>query len=59
MRTEENGKPMEHQDEKLNLFERFRGWLESVFLTRLVPTDNPGPVFRYIFKIPILFIDSA
>jgi deazaflavin-dependent oxidoreductase (nitroreductase family) len=45
---------MEHREEKLNLFERFRGWLESVILSRLVPTDSPGPVFRYIFKIPIL-----
>lgn len=46
---------MDNLDKKLTLFERFRAWMESVILTRLVPKDNPGPVFRYIFKIPILF----
>jgi deazaflavin-dependent oxidoreductase (nitroreductase family) len=45
---------MNRQDQKLNLFERFQAQMESAILTRLVPKDNPGPVFRYIFKIPIL-----
>ena len=38
----------------IGFFDRIRGWMESAILTRLVPKDNPGPVFRYIFKIPIL-----
>jgi len=29
--------------------------MELVILTRLVPQNNPGPVFRYLFKIPLLF----
>jgi deazaflavin-dependent oxidoreductase (nitroreductase family) len=39
----------------IGFFGRIRVWMENAILTRLVPKDNPGPVFRYIFKIPILF----
>jgi len=39
----------------IGLFDRIQLWMENAILTRLVPKDNPGPVFRYIFKIPILF----
>ena len=42
-------------DKKLPLSERIQAGIESIILTRLVPKDHPGPVFRYIFKIPILF----
>ena len=28
---------------------------EEFIMTRLVPVDGPGPVFRWLFKIPILF----
>jgi deazaflavin-dependent oxidoreductase (nitroreductase family) len=35
-------------------FDRIQVWTENIILTRLVPKDNPGPVFRYIFRIPIL-----
>jgi deazaflavin-dependent oxidoreductase (nitroreductase family) len=39
----------------LSVFERMRAWLEAAILTRFVPMDSPGLVFRLIFKIPILF----
>jgi deazaflavin-dependent oxidoreductase (nitroreductase family) len=42
-------------DAKPNLFQRIYIWMESTILTRLVPKDSPGPVFRYVFKIPILY----
>ena len=38
----------------LSPLERFRAWTEAAILTRLVPMDSPGPVFRLIFKIPTL-----
>lgn len=34
---------------------RFALWAETWIMTRLVPPDSPGPVFRWIFKVPILF----
>jgi deazaflavin-dependent oxidoreductase (nitroreductase family) len=34
---------------------RFALRLEELIMTRLVPHDNPGPIFRRLFKIPILF----
>lgn len=34
---------------------RFSAWLEAFIMTRLVARDNPGPVFRLLFKIPILY----
>lgn len=34
---------------------RFSAWLEAVILTRLMSRDSPGPFFRLIFKIPILY----
>jgi deazaflavin-dependent oxidoreductase (nitroreductase family) len=38
----------------VGFFDRIRVWMENLILTRLVPKDDPGPVFRYLFKIPIL-----
>ena len=35
--------------------QRFALRAEELIMTRLVPHDNPGPVFRWLFKIPILF----
>lgn len=29
--------------------------VEELIMTRLVPMDNPGPVFKRLFKIPIFF----
>jgi deazaflavin-dependent oxidoreductase (nitroreductase family) len=39
----------------LSLFVRFLLWSEEVIMTRLVPKDNPGPVFSRLFKTPIFF----
>jgi deazaflavin-dependent oxidoreductase (nitroreductase family) len=39
----------------LTIPQRIQAWIEALILTRLVPKDSPGPVFRYLFKIPILF----
>jgi deazaflavin-dependent oxidoreductase (nitroreductase family) len=35
--------------------ERLALRIEGTLMTRLVPKDNPGPVFKWLFKIPILF----
>ena len=42
-------------DNKLTPFEKFALRAEDVILTRLVPMDTPGPLFKWLFKIPILF----
>ena len=39
----------------LNPFERLAMHIEDFILTRLVPLENPGPVFKWLFKIPIFF----
>ncbi len=36
-------------------FLRLMLWAENIIMSRLVPLDNPGPVFGLIFKIPIFF----
>jgi len=36
-------------------FERFALRTEEILMTRLLPKEDPGPVFRWLFKIPILF----
>jgi len=40
--------------EKISVGERIYNWFESVILDKLVMQDSPGPVFKWIFKIPIL-----
>jgi len=39
----------------LSPFERFSLRLEDLLMTRLVPKDSPGPVFKWLFKTPIFF----
>ena len=41
--------------EPLSPIQRFALRAEELIMTRLVPKDDPGPVFRWLFKIPILF----
>ena len=36
-------------------FERLSVWMEVEILSRLTPKDGVGPVFKWIFKIPILY----
>jgi len=40
---------------KISLFERLAVWMEVEILSRLTPKDGVGPVFKWIFKIPILY----
>jgi deazaflavin-dependent oxidoreductase (nitroreductase family) len=39
----------------LSLFDCFLLRSEEVIMTRLVPKDNPGPIFKRLFKTPIFF----
>jgi deazaflavin-dependent oxidoreductase (nitroreductase family) len=40
---------------KAPLVERISVWMEVEILSRLTPKDGVGPVFKWIFKIPILY----
>ena len=40
---------------KMTLFERFAVKAEDFILTRLVPLDNPGPVLKWISRIPLFW----
>lgn len=42
-------------DHKLTPFEKFALRAEDFILTRLVPMDRPGAVFKWLFKVPIFF----
>ena len=37
------------------IVERLSVWMEVEILSRLTPKDGVGPVFKWIFKIPILY----
>jgi deazaflavin-dependent oxidoreductase (nitroreductase family) len=39
----------------INLSERLSVWLEVEILSRLTPRNRVGPVFKWIFKIPVLY----
>ncbi len=38
-----------------SLFERISVWMEVEILSRLTPRNGVGPLFKWIFKIPILY----
>jgi deazaflavin-dependent oxidoreductase (nitroreductase family) len=40
---------------KLTKFEVLLLGIEDFIMTRLVPMDSPGPVFKRLFKIPVFF----
>jgi deazaflavin-dependent oxidoreductase (nitroreductase family) len=40
---------------RIPLTERFSVWMEVEILSRLTPKDSPGRIFKWIFKIPILY----
>jgi deazaflavin-dependent oxidoreductase (nitroreductase family) len=40
---------------KLTKFEVLLLGIEDFIMMRLVPMDNPGPVFKWLFKIPVFF----
>lgn len=39
----------------MTLFQRLYLTVENAILTYLVPRDHPGPVWRWLFKLPIVF----
>src|SRR5512138_1450266 len=39
---------------KISLAERAYSWMETWIMDTLVGQESPGPVFKWIFKIPIL-----
>jgi deazaflavin-dependent oxidoreductase (nitroreductase family) len=41
--------------EKLTSLEKFMLRAEDLIMTRLVPLDSPGPVFKWLFKVPVFF----
>jgi deazaflavin-dependent oxidoreductase (nitroreductase family) len=41
--------------QSLSFLERFSLRVEELIMTRLVPKDNPGPIFKRLFKTPIFF----
>lgn len=41
--------------DRLSFAQRIHIRLEDLIMSRLVPLDGPGPVFRWVFKTPILF----
>ena len=43
------------KDKLLSLQWKINLWVETVILTRLTPQASPGLLFRWIFKIPVLF----
>jgi deazaflavin-dependent oxidoreductase (nitroreductase family) len=43
------------EKQNLSLFVRFLLRAEELIMTRLVPKDNPGPIFKRLFKTPIFF----
>jgi deazaflavin-dependent oxidoreductase (nitroreductase family) len=46
---------MKMEKQNLSLFVRFILRVEEIIMTRLVPKDNPGPIFKWLFKTPIFF----
>lgn len=40
---------------KTSLSERIYAWAETLILDRLVGRDSPGPFFKWMFRMPILY----
>ena len=38
-----------------NFFERVALCAEEILMTRLLPQEDPGPVFKWLFKVPVFF----
>jgi deazaflavin-dependent oxidoreductase (nitroreductase family) len=43
------------EEHNLSLITRFALRAEELIMTRMVPADNPGPIFKWLFKTPIFF----
>jgi deazaflavin-dependent oxidoreductase (nitroreductase family) len=37
------------------MFQKMAAWFENLILTWLTPLECPGPVWKWLFKIPLLF----
>lgn len=46
-------------EEKLSLLMKAILGMETVIMTRLVPRDNPGIIFKWLFKTPVLFFKAG
>jgi len=42
-------------ENKLSWPLRFALWLEYILMARLLPANGPGPLFKWLFKVPVLF----
>jgi deazaflavin-dependent oxidoreductase (nitroreductase family) len=42
-------------EKKTNRIEQFALRVEETLMTRLLPQENPGPVFKWLFKVPVFF----
>src|SRR5512147_2999378 len=40
--------------QKIGMFEKIYNWMETAIMDKLVSQDSPGPVFKWLFKMPIL-----
>jgi len=40
---------------RISLAERISVWMEVEILSRLTPKNGVGPVFKWVFKIPVLY----
>jgi hypothetical protein len=40
---------------RISLSERISVWMEVEILSRLTPKNGVGPVFKWVFKIPVLY----
>ncbi len=38
-----------------NIFKKIALRSEELLMTRLLPKDDPGPVFKWLFKVPVFF----
>ena len=43
------------ESEHITWFQQIAFKIEIIIMTRLVPLDQPGPIMRWVFKIPVLF----
>jgi deazaflavin-dependent oxidoreductase (nitroreductase family) len=42
-------------EKKSNRIEQFALRVEETLMTRLLPQEDPGPVFKWLFKVPVIF----
>jgi deazaflavin-dependent oxidoreductase (nitroreductase family) len=40
--------------QKISFAEKIYDWLETLIMEKLVLQDSPGPIFKWLFKLPVL-----